>query len=175
MPLLRSAAKQQTRTYRWRRGRRHYRSRPDPCLPMNGRTGQPPKKQTTKGVRYSCSRCFQARTMDFFLLPSVILLYTLNNCFGKRYTHGILRGFLVCHFNDLICPLCLFSYANILLFFVGRRLTRFWEILLFGLLAGLIWETLTPVFKPSSVSDPKDLLAYLCGSFLYWGMQAICL
>ncbi len=42
------------------------------------------------------------------------------------------------------------------------------EITALCLAVGSIWEYVTPVMKPSSISDPIDIVCYVCGGIIYW-------
>ena len=106
--------------------------------------------------------------MDLILLFVIATLYVLNNLFLKQNTRGILREFLICYFNDIMAPIVLLAYSNILLGTKGKRLYRIRHILLFCLCAGLVWEFFAPIIKKGSVTDPCDMIAYLFGGSVYW-------
>jgi hypothetical protein len=103
----------------------------------------------------------------------IAALYLLNNQIFKQNTAGALGDFLTCYFNDLMAPICLLAYSNILLGTRGKRLCRIGHILLFCLCAGLVWEFLAPLINAGSVTDPADIAAYLSGGSLYWIIEKI--
>lgn len=108
------------------------------------------------------------KPVNFMLIISVLILYLSNNLYLKNHTNDSMQNFFVCYFNDLICPLLFFSYSNILLICVNKELKKLKWIMLMGLCSGLVWEFFAPVIKPSSVTDVKDLMCYILGTFLYW-------
>lgn len=110
----------------------------------------------------------KAKPVNLILIILVPCLYLLNNLYLKNHTGGVLQYFMICHFNDLICPLFFIAYSNLLLLTVGRELRKLHWVLLFGICAGLIWEFFAPVIKPSATTDWIDLVFYTLGTALYW-------
>lgn len=108
---------------------------------------------------------------DILILLSVSALYQLNNRYIKAATIGIPHEFFVCYFNDLMAPMFMLSYSNILLSTVNRRITRILQILLFCLAIGVVWEFVAPFMKKGAVWDPFDVLCYLIGGVFYWGLK----
>ena len=108
------------------------------------------------------------------LNPALILLvagaYWVNNRYLKSAFTGAARLFFVGYFNDLICPLLFFGYANLLLLTVGKELRQFRRLLLLGLCVSAVWEGLAPLVKPGAVADPLDVACYLAGSAAYGGL-----
>lgn len=94
----------------------------------------------------------------------------MNNRYLKLCFTGPARLFFVGYFNDLICPLLFFSYANLLLLTVQKELRRLWHILLIGLCVSAVWEGVAPLVKPTAVADPLDVVCYLIGSAAYGGL-----
>ena len=110
----------------------------------------------------------QKRPVNPILILAVAGAYVINNCYLKAHTGGALQYFLICHFNDLICPLLFFAYANLLLLTVEREITRLWVILLISMGTSFLWEFAAPLFKASATTDPVDLACYIAGGILYW-------
>lgn len=110
----------------------------------------------------------QKRPINLVLLLCVPAAYLLNNTVLKTHTAGLAQFFFQCYFNDLICPLLFFSYANILLLMVDKELSDIRGIFLTGLCAGIVWEYLAPFWKPTAIVDPGDFACYLLGSIIYW-------
>ena len=73
------------------------------------------------------------RPVNLMLLILVVFAYWINNLFLKEHSGGLLRVFFIGYFNDLICPLFFFSYANMLLITVGKEIARLWVICLVSL------------------------------------------
>lgn len=108
------------------------------------------------------------RPLNIVLILLVIILYFFNNLYLKEYAPETLKVFFVGYFNDLICPLLFFSYVNILLQTVNKELTKPGTILLIGICVSVVWEFVAPILKPSSVTDPVDIICYITGSMAYW-------
>ena len=98
----------------------------------------------------------------------VAFVYVANNCYMKASTTGIVNTFFVCYFNDLICPLFLMSYVNLLLLTVGKKLTSLVKIIVFMASAGVVWEFFAQIVKTSTTTDLYDLLCYIVGGLFYW-------
>lgn len=106
--------------------------------------------------------------INIILIVSVLALYYFNNTYLKHATSGIVQRMLICHFNDLMCPLFLMSYANLLLLTIGIKVISLKGILFIVIPAGLIWEFFAPFIKPSTTTDLYDLLCYVIGGGLYY-------
>ncbi len=115
-------------------------------------------------------KSIKTKPINLFLIIAVLILYIINNAVLKKYTTGIFQYFFKCHFNDFICPLLFISYSNILLITIGKEITRFRWIILYGFCSGLIWEFIAPLLKSNSVTDLLDLIFYLLGSCIYWAL-----
>lgn len=111
------------------------------------------------------------RPLNLVLLVGAAGLYLLNNLYLKHVTGGLLYEFMNGYFNDLICPLFFLSYSNILLISVSREMSKLWQLALFSLAAGLVWEFFAPVIKKGSITDLKDLVCYQLGTIVYWILQ----
>ena len=108
------------------------------------------------------------KPINLLLIIIVSCLYFLNNAYFKAHTSGIVQYFMICHFNDFICPLFFLSYSNLLLISVEKEIKKFRWLILFGFCSGLIWEFLAPVFKPTATTDVMDLVFYTLGTTLYY-------
>ena len=104
-----------------------------------------------------------------FILTAFI--YFFNNFVLKEISTGVSNYFFICYFNDLICPFGFVAYTNIMLFFINKKIEKFYQILIFCFLCGLVWEFIAPLFKETSVTDPYDLLCYCIGGMMYWGIR----
>ena len=110
------------------------------------------------------------RPGNLMLLILVVFAYWINNLFLKEHSGGRLRVFFIGYFNDLICPLFFFSYANMLLITVGKEIARLWVICLVSLCTSCVWEFVAPLMKPSSTTDPLDIFCYITGGVVYWAI-----
>lgn len=110
------------------------------------------------------------RPVNLMLLILVVFAYRINNLFLKEHSGGLLRVFFIGYFNDLICPLFFFSYANMLLITVGKEIARLWVICLVSLCTSCVWEFVAPLMKPSSTTDPLDIFCYITGGVVYWAI-----
>lgn len=102
------------------------------------------------------------------MICAVVLLYAVNVLFLRDNAHGGFGWFCKCYLNDLICPLLLLSYANILLLTRDMELRRLHVILFICAVAGALWEMHISALKPQAVSDVADFFCYLAGGVLYW-------
>lgn len=113
------------------------------------------------------------KQLDFLLIVSTASLYLLNNFIFKKISTGLTHYFLICYFNDLICPLAFLAYVNIMLAFVQKQLAKIYQILIFCFGCGLVWEFIAPLFKKNSVTDFYDLLCYCAGGMLYYAIKQL--
>lgn len=108
------------------------------------------------------------RYENFSILLISILLHILNVFLFSNINYSIVNYFFTCFFDDLLAPLILFSYINIVLSFYNKKLYSLKNLIIFILLVSLVWEYLIVFIKPTSVSDPFDILFYICGTLIYW-------
>jgi hypothetical protein len=120
------------------------------------------------GILNKLISLIRASPIDGALLILIPCLYSVNNAIFKKIANGYLYSFFNFYFNDLICPLFLLAYSNILLLTVGKGIRRLHLILLFLFFCGAFWEFISPKFIKSSVADCNDMLFYICGGFVYW-------
>lgn len=109
--------------------------------------------------------------MDLHILVIVSILYLLNNRCIKSITTGMIHEFFVCYFNDLMAPMVMLSYSNILLDTANRRICKPISVILFCLAIGVVWEFFAPLVKKGAVCDPGDFVCYLIGGCFYWLLQ----
>ena len=108
------------------------------------------------------------RPINGVLMAAAALLYLLNNLVFKNIDQPILHEFFAGYFNDLMCPLFILPYSNMLLLTVDKELKKLPYILLLCLGGSVIWELLAPLYKEGSVRDVWDVACYLFGGLLYW-------
>ena len=108
------------------------------------------------------------KPINLILMAIVLCLYFLNNTVFKFCTRGIIQEFMICYFNDFICPLFFISYSNLLLITVNKEIKAYKSLLIFGFCASLVWEFFAPIIKPTATADFVDLVFYILGTSLYW-------
>ncbi|MCZ2257801.1 hypothetical protein [Sporosarcina sp. G11-34] len=104
---------------------------------------------------------------------AVLLLYIVNRLYLKNVLGW---SFIQNHFNDVLAGMLIVAVVNVLAMLGDQRkllLIRFMRILLFTFVCGLFWEYVTPLYVSYSVSDRFDVLAYMTGGLLYWGIIRI--
>ena len=108
------------------------------------------------------------RFENFLIFIISVLLYLLNRFSFLNINNSTLNYFFSCYFDDLLAPLLLFSYINILLSFYNKKIYSLKYLIIFILLVSIVWEYLICFIKPTSVSDPIDILFYILGTLIYW-------
>ena len=107
---------------------------------------------------------------DVHALIAALGIYALNVGFLQRVGLGgdLLRN----HGNDLLAPLVLLSFANLLSQSIvqKRPFIRLSAILALVAASGLWWELVTPMYWQST-GDPRDFVSYLLGGFAYFLIQ----
>lgn len=104
---------------------------------------------------------------DIVCLIAVGVLYLIN-----VYVVDTANIFMNGYFNDLICPIGVLSFVNIVLSVFKVRYEKYGECMLFILLCGLFWEY-SPL-KENAVADIFDIVCYEVGAILYCIIQKIC-
>jgi hypothetical protein len=111
-------------------------------------------------------KCYRFENLMIFTIS--ILMYVLNTLIFSKITSFKLNYFFNCYFNDLLAPILLLSYINLLLSILKEKIYSLKYLILIILLCSIVWEYLIIYFKPNSVSDPLDVLFYLLGTLIYW-------
>lgn len=98
-------------------------------------------------------------------------LYVLNRFWLKHAIQlPIVSYILKCHFNDWIGGICIIAYVNIVLAnskYSHCRIQKIGSVALCGLMCGILWEYVFPVFYHRGVSDLGDVIAYVIGGMTY--------
>lgn len=105
---------------------------------------------------------------DVVCLIAVGVLYLLN-----MYVVNTTSVFMNGYFNDLICPIGVLSFVNIVLSVFKVRFERCGECMLFIFLCGLFWEY-SPL-KDNAVADIWDIVCYEVGAILYSFIHKLCI
>lgn len=114
-------------------------------------------------------KCY--RFENFFIFITCVLLYGLNTLIFSNINYYYLNYFFSSYFNDLLAPLLLFSYINLLLSLIDKKIYSLKYLIIIVILCSFLWEYMVLFFKPASVSDPIDILFYILGTILYWIIQ----
>ena len=101
------------------------------------------------------------------LIAITLALYLINQFIKTRITIKPIKWFLSCYFNDTIGGITFMAYCGIMLEVFHRKMMKLWQILLLMACCGFFWEYITPLYR-NTISDPWDILAYVCGGFIYW-------
>lgn len=104
---------------------------------------------------------------NLLIIIITLALYLINQFVKTRVPIDIMRWFLSCYFNDTIGGITFMAYCGMVLEIFHRKMMNLWQILLLMASCGFFWEYVTPLYR-NTVSDPWDILAYVCGGFIYW-------
>ena len=111
--------------------------------------------------------------MNIFLIIVTIILYILNQRYKASIKNEQLYLFMNCYFNDLIGGITFIAYCNFVGKFFRREISRLPHILALLFFCGLFWEYITPLFRRNIVADVFDILAYMVGGIIYWGISRL--
>ena len=106
--------------------------------------------------------------LNLFLILFFISLYILNQ---KYLKYNLDLCFFRYHFNDILAGGIIITYVNLLFIFLRKPqycLRQFWIIVCVNIVIGFFWEFITPFYRPDSITDPYDLVAYTSGGCLYY-------
>lgn len=118
-------------------------------------------------------RWIENNKTDIICCGISVIVYGLSRRFLISNCKGVIGYFMQCYLNDLMAPVFVLALSSIILKWAGYELHRFWTIILIGAFAGFVWEFVIPLIKPSSVTDPYDLVCYLSGTIVYYGVKTI--
>ena len=108
------------------------------------------------------------RIENFLIFITCVGLYGLNTLIFSSINNYKLNFFFSSYFNDILAPLLLFSYINLLLSLIDKKLYSLKYLIPIIIICSFVWEYLAPFFKPTSVIDPFDILFYVLGTLIYW-------
>ena len=109
-----------------------------------------------------------AKKKNLILIFITIILYNINQCIKGKISISEIKWFLSCYFNDTIGGITFIAYCNLVFEHFHRKITKLWQILLLMTGCGFFWEYITPLFRTNTISDVWDIVAYVCGGFIYW-------
>ena len=110
---------------------------------------------------------------EFFGCALIVAIYILNKKVLINTYKGEESVFLKDYLNDLMAPVFVLLISIIVLRLAGYELNKFWMVMLIGLFAAIVWEFLIPLINQNSVTDPKDLICYMIGALVYYGIKNI--
>lgn len=108
------------------------------------------------------------RIENFLIFITCIGLYIFNTIIFSSINNYKLNIFFSSYFNDILAPLLLFSYINLLLSLIHKKLHSLKYLILIIIICSFVWEYLALFLKPTSVLDPLDILFYVLGTLIYW-------
>lgn len=134
------------------------------------------KKYIYKGAIFNATNSWRNNISGFntcILLNLIVFcisiaLYLVNEFYFKKVTNF---SFIHGYYNDVLAPILLLCYSNILLTFYKKKVIRilsFRHIMCFIFVVGMYWEYITPLYKADSVSDIYDIASYLFGALIYY-------
>lgn len=97
-----------------------------------------------------------------------IALYFLNNILLKKVDIQPLKFIFQCYFNDMLAAVLILAFSNSMLYKFSKQIIRFRYIVLFIFCCGFVWEFVAPLYKPNSVIDLFDFIAYFIGGLIYY-------
>lgn len=114
------------------------------------------------------------RGLDLALCLGAGLFYLLNVHVLRGSVGGALGWFLACYANDVVAGLAICAWLDLLLSLGRLPPVASWKVTVpFLLLCALVWEVLTPLWKPEAVGDPWDLLAYQAGGLVWLAVRRV--
>lgn len=108
---------------------------------------------------------------NLFIIIITLILYGINQKVKMYIPFKYLKWFMTCYFNDVIGGMTFTAYCSIVFEYYHKQLKKLWHIELLMFSCGIFWEYITPLFRHNTVSDPYDILAYMLGGLLCWGVQ----
>ena len=123
------------------------------------------------GPDYLCPLLNRQRRGDLLCIAVPFALYFCNQQLKYRVDVPVLGYLLRCHVNDWLGGIAFAAYLNLILSlsrWPEKRLRRPGQFAVAGLLCGLFWEGIAPLFLPGSTADLLDVAAYVLGMLTYW-------
>lgn len=112
-------------------------------------------------------------------LSLILCVVCFSACVCNKLLHFTCRdpyidSFLSCYFNDLIGSIGFAAFSDFLLRLCGKELNKYRQILILMLFCSVVWEIITPIFRSSTVGDIFDMVAYVLGGSIYYGISVLC-
>lgn len=99
-----------------------------------------------------------------------LVIYSINRLTNVLYYIPYLSYILRYHFNDYLAGIVFLAYLNIILGlskYQHIRVLKWSNVIFTGLLIGVFWEYITPIYKSDSTSDIIDVICYVLGAISY--------
>ena len=110
-------------------------------------------------------------SMYIISITNCIFLYYLNNKILKRTTKGLVKYFFTCYFNDILAGFIIIAFANLLLSYKRKSVTRLLYIEVICWIAGVFWEYYPRYANIQATFDLIDIVAYSVGGLVFWAVQ----
>lgn len=105
------------------------------------------------------------KLINIILIATCLLLYGINTALRNVLDIYFLR----CHFNDMLAPIIVLSFASLLLNSINRHsIKKLWIILLSCCGCSFVWEFCAIFIYPASTFDWWDILFIFWGGIIYW-------
>jgi len=108
------------------------------------------------------------RIENILIFILCVLLYLLNTHIFSHINNYEIHYFFTSYFDDLMAPLLLFSYINLLLSLRNEEIYSLKYLIIIIIVCSFVWEYLVIFVKPTSIQDPIDVLCYVLGTLIYW-------
>lgn len=113
-----------------------------------------------KYIKYNCKN-----------IVLFMILYLLNKSVFEKIFTGFIFIFCNSYFSDIIAPIVYLSVIEIIIYFCcNYKLKNYIYILTIGIIAGFVWEYIGPIINPSSTKDVNDLICYIIGTNIFFGL-----
>lgn len=109
---------------------------------------------------------YRLKFIGYVIILSSICL--LNKYHILSFCNKYVAYFMSCYFNDIFGSTILLLLIGIVLSFYKKIKLKLYQVELFMLFCGIVWEFITPLYRSDTTTDIIDLLAYLLGGILFW-------
>lgn len=103
------------------------------------------------------------RMLNVLIFIICFILYLLNELLFKKNYNNI---FFIGYYNDILAPLLLLSFSNILLDKYKKKILGAKSFIVI-FICSIVWEILAPIIKKGAVLDVLDFVAYTIGCVIY--------
>lgn len=110
------------------------------------------------------------RKINLYIFIVCLVIYFINRLTNDLYYVSHLSYVLRYHFNDYLAGIVFLAYLNIILSvsqYDYIRILKWSQIIFIGIIIGIFWEYITPIYKTDSTSDIIDVICYIFGAVSY--------